>query len=40
LIPTVDGVRGPGTGQMPPLVTHIVDDAGVKAVTDWINAMP
>lgn len=40
LIPTVDGVRGPGTGQMPPLVTHIVDDAGVQAVTDWINAMP
>ena len=40
LIPTVDGVRGPGSGQMPPIVTHVVDEAGVQAVTDWINSMP
>jgi hypothetical protein len=29
-----------GTGQMPPLVTHVVDDAGVGSVRAWINAMP
>jgi hypothetical protein len=28
-----------GRGQMPPLVTHAVDDAGVGAVKSWIQSM-
>jgi hypothetical protein len=27
-------------GQMPPLASHVVDDAGVAALRAWINAMP
>ncbi|MCG8426542.1 MAG: hypothetical protein MI754_04190, partial [Chromatiales bacterium] len=29
--------RGPG--QMPPLASHITDDAGITLLTDWINGM-
>lgn len=29
-----------GTQQMPPLITRVVDTAGHKALTDWIQAMP
>jgi mono/diheme cytochrome c family protein len=38
-IPAVDSVRG-GPDQMPPLATHVVDEAGVAAVSNWINALP
>ncbi len=27
-----------GTGQMPPIVSHAVDDAGVATLSDWIDA--
>jgi hypothetical protein len=26
--------------QMPPLVSHVVDDAGTKIIADWIDALP
>jgi hypothetical protein len=41
-IPYRDGYRdGPNKEriQMPPLGTHIVDTAGLKLVTDWVNSM-
>ncbi len=38
LIPKLAGQRIPGQ-QMPPIVTHEVDTVGVKAVSDWINAL-
>jgi hypothetical protein len=38
-IPLVDGVRGVAY-QMPPLATHVVDDAGVGLVSTWITALP
>jgi hypothetical protein len=34
----VDGIRGPN--QMPPIATHIVDDAGVASVKAWIKSLP
>jgi hypothetical protein len=37
LIVTVANTRG--TGQMPPIATHIVDTAGVTALTTWIDAL-
>jgi hypothetical protein len=38
LIPAVAAWRGPG--QMPPVVTHVPDTAGLQLVKDWIVAMP
>lgn len=32
--------RAPLGLQMPPVGTKVVDDDGVKAVTDWINSIP
>lgn len=29
-----------GEYQMPPLVTHVVDDVGTKQLADWIDALP
>ena len=41
VIPLRDSVRDDALlVQMPPLITHIVDDAGVAAVDDWIRALP
>ncbi len=37
VVPLVDGTRGPG--QMPPIATHKVDDAGVQSVITWINQL-
>lgn len=37
LIPTVANIRG--AGQMPPIATHVVDTAGVTALTTWIDAL-
>jgi hypothetical protein len=37
LIVTVANERGPG--QMPPIVTHVVDDAGVASLEAWIDAL-
>jgi hypothetical protein len=37
LIVTVANTRG--TGQMPPIATHVVDTAGVTALTTWIDAL-
>jgi glucose/arabinose dehydrogenase len=37
MVPYRMSVRG--VGQMPPIVTHIVDDAGLGAVRDWVEAM-
>ncbi len=31
--------RGEGTGQMPQLATHLVDDAAVKLFTEWIKSL-
>jgi hypothetical protein len=28
-----------GAGQMPPIVTHVVDTTSVQALTDWVNAL-
>jgi hypothetical protein len=42
LIPARMGIRDQrdgGKGQMPPIITHAVDDAGVAAVTAWISGM-
>ena len=38
LLVTVTGERG--TGQMPPIVTHVVDTTSVQDLTDWVNALP
>ncbi len=38
-IPTVDGHRGTAD-QMPPIATHVVDDAGVGLVSTWIANSP
>ena len=35
-----DAVGATVVVQMPPVVTHLVDDAGVQAVSAWINTMP
>lgn len=35
-----DAVGAPVIVQMPPFVTHVVDDAGVQAVSAWINIIP
>lgn len=41
LIPKLASSRGvANVPQMPPIVAHTVDDAGVGAVNDWIAAMP
>lgn len=32
--------QGIAPGQMPPVLQRTVDDAGVAATTDWINALP
>ena len=32
--------RGPGSGQMPPLGTGVVDSAGVALIGEWIAALP
>ena len=37
LIVTVASTRG--AGQMPPIATHVVDTAGVAALTTWIDAL-
>ncbi len=37
LIVTVSGERG--AGQMPPIVTHVVDTTATQEITDWINAL-
>jgi hypothetical protein len=37
-IPYRDGSRVPSE-QMPPIATHIVDDAGLQLVDDWINTL-
>jgi hypothetical protein len=29
-----------GNYQMPPLVSHRVDEVGTKALADWIDALP
>ncbi len=29
-----------GTHQMPPIVSHMVDDAGTQKLADWIDALP
>src|SRR5207248_2628092 len=29
-----------GLYQMPPLVSHVIDEAGTKALADWIDALP
>jgi hypothetical protein len=29
-----------GTHQMPPIVSHKVDDAGTQKLADWIDALP
>jgi hypothetical protein len=26
--------------QMPPLVSHVIDEVGTKALADWIDALP
>jgi hypothetical protein len=41
IIPMRDSVRDDALViQMPPLLTHVVDDAGVAAVDDWIRSLP
>jgi hypothetical protein len=37
LIVAITNLRGPG--QMPPIVTHVVDTQSVQALTDWVNAL-
>jgi hypothetical protein len=32
-------VRGPNSGQMPPLSTHRVDQAGVELLTEWCRRL-
>lgn len=29
-----------GTHQMPPIVSHVIDDAGTQQLADWIDAPP
>jgi hypothetical protein len=28
-----------GTGQMPPLASHVPDEEGVKLITEWIRSL-
>jgi hypothetical protein len=37
---TPDAGADAGSGQIPPLLTHVVDDAGVGKLRAWINGMP
>jgi hypothetical protein len=41
LIPKLAAARNvSGVPQMPPIVTHIADDAGVAKINDWISGLP
>jgi hypothetical protein len=44
VLPSRDSLRNPDggfePGQMPPLMSHAIDDAGVELTRDWINALP
>lgn len=41
LIPKLAAARNvSGVPQMPPIVTHLVDDAGIAKIDDWISGLP